>query len=104
MYGDRSLVVVTVYPGQGEAAERVAVELDELITRETFEPLEMSNAPFSLMLAGFGRKESYTVTRRKRIDLREEVAERIAHEIKATLLRAFSARDQNDGYPLEREA
>jgi ABC-type thiamine transport system ATPase subunit len=101
-------VVLTIYIGQfGERREQVAVPVSEALLYELSEPQELSDSPFSLMLAGNFRGDMFaamsnTVERRKRVfKMREHFADEIAKAVKRALIAKLGDKDKTDGYSKE---
>lgn len=97
-------IEVTVRTGQyGDQVHRFALDLEPDIYRDLTEPLELSDNAFALSLKSIGRHsaESYATTRRRKLVMRQEMADRIARQIAAKLVEHFGDKDQTDGYSKE---
>jgi hypothetical protein len=99
-----ALVELTVRWGEyGEQQKSVAVQIGEDLTRELMEGAELSDDPFSLMMAmgclSGRRMENHPVVLRRRIfKMRRAVAEDIARAMVPALMKAFGVNDELDGY------
>lgn len=99
-------VELTVRSGEfGEKATTVVIPLSSELLRELQFGVELSDKPFSLLLAspGFfgGRGDAHTI-RRKVFAMRRAVAEEIARAAVPALMEAFGVNDETDGYRKER--
>ena len=89
------------YGSYGEQSKTVAIPISEMLMRELMERVELSNEPFSLMIASpcmFGGGEDAVTIRRKTFAMRREIAEQIAHSMVPALLDAFGVNDELNGY------
>lgn len=95
-------IELTLYIGQyGERVERVGLPISESLARDLTEPVELSDEPFSLLLASpglFGGKGDAVTIRRKKFKLRRETAREIAKAIEDKLVDLFGVNDEIDGY------
>ena len=98
---DRAQVELTVRFGDcGQQAKTVAVPISEDLTRELIGRVELSNEPFSLLLASpgaYGGKGDAVTYRRRVFKMRRAVAEEIARAMVPELLKAFGVNDELDG-------
>jgi hypothetical protein len=107
-----SVRLTVCYGTFGEQSKTVGVPISERIARELMGTVELSNDPFSLMIASpgmMGGKGDAVTIRRKAFQMRREVAEQIASAMVPALMEAFGVNDEVDGYratdlsPEERE-
>lgn len=100
----QALVELTLrYGDYGSEIKTVAVPISEDLTRQLLGPVELSDEPFSLMLASpsmFGGKGNALTARRKTFQMRRQVAEEIARAMVPELMKAFGVHDELDGYPV----
>lgn len=98
----RSLIELTVRFGDyGQHSKTVAVPIDEDLSRELLGSVELSDEPFSLMLASpstFGGRGNAVTIRRQTFKMRREVALKIARDMVPALMEAFGVNDELDGY------
>jgi hypothetical protein len=94
----RAFVEVAVHPGGMESPRVVRVPLSEDIAREVFEPLELSDDPFALLLNSYPLGRDYAVVRRKKLEYRGYIAKEVAEAVNRALKEAFGAQDTTDGY------
>ena len=106
-----ALVSLTIRYGQyGEQSKTVAVPISAHLTHELMNGVELSDEPFSLLLASpgmFGGKGNALTIRRKTFEMRRVVANEIAYAMAKELCKAFGVNDRLDGHKLdelEREA
>lgn len=87
----------------GETVHAFALQLPEDIMADLCEPLELSDNSFSLALKSLGRgnEESYATVRKRKLKMREAMADRICQVMKKELLEHFGDKDQTDGYSKE---
>lgn len=101
----RALVELTVRFGRfGEQQKTVAVPIDERMTRELMQAVELSDDPFSLFVASpgvFGNKGDAVTIRHRTFKMRREVAKAIADAMVRELMRAFGCNDELDGYKVD---
>lgn len=98
----KSGIRLTVYIGEyGQREETVALLLPDGLAHDLREPMELSNEPFALMIAGAGRTGDFIELRRKSFQMRRDVAEDIGRQVAAELIRMFGARDEVNGYKQE---
>src|SRR5712671_1425243 len=91
-------IVVTVRSGlYGQDMKSFAIPISEHLMRELHEPVELSNEPFSLMLASF-KTISAVEIREQKFQMRRETARKIARMIEDMLVEEFGSNDQTDGY------
>ena len=102
---NRALVELTVrYGAYGEQQKTVAVPISEDLTHELMGRVELSDEPFSLLLASpgaFGGKGGAITMRRKTFAMRRDVAKQIAAAMVPELLKAFGINDELDGYRVD---
>jgi hypothetical protein len=102
---NRALVELTVRYGEfGQKQKTVAIQISEDLRRELMEGVELSDDPFSLMMASpglYGGKGDAITIRRRAFKMRLDVAKKIAADMVPALLDAFGANDQLDGYRLD---
>lgn len=95
-------VDLTIRYGEwGEQSKTVVVPVSKMLMKELIEKVELSNEPFSLMIASpcmFGGRGDAVTIRRKTFEMRREIAEQIAKAMVPALLRAFGVNDELDGY------
>lgn len=85
----------------GDQAQELALPIDERLLRELMEPFELSDEPFSLLLASpalFGGVGDAITIRRKRFAFRAATAKDVAQLVERALLEMFGERDETDGY------
>jgi hypothetical protein len=99
---DNALVTLTIrYGTYGHESKSIAVPIDATISRKLLGTVELSDAPFSLMLASpsmYGGKENAVTVRRKTFEMRRDVAEQIARAMVPAMLEAFGVNDELDGH------
>lgn len=105
MSDQRAFVELTLrYGAFRDKHKTVVVPINEELTRELLEPVELSDSPISLLLASpgmwGGRGNAYT-KREQTFKMRRAVAEEIAKAMVPALLEAFGVNDELDGYRLE---
>ncbi len=102
---NRALVELTVrYGAYGEQQKTVAVPISEDLTQELMCRVELSDKPFSLLLASpgvFGGKGDALTMRQKTFAMRRDVAKQIAAAMVPELLKAFGVNDELDGYRVD---
>jgi len=80
---------------------RVPVDVSAQLLRELSEPVELSDAPFALLLASpgmwGGRGDAITV-RKKAFAMRKDTASEISDKIVNALVKFFGRNDKTDGY------
>ena len=95
-------IELTIRHGQfGEKQKTVALRIDEDLMRDLMGHVELSDEPFSLMLASpgmFGGKGDAVTMRRAKFKLRQDVAQKIAKDMVRAMVEAFGANDELDGY------
>lgn len=92
------------YGFYGEQEKTLAVPISESLTRELMGGAELSDDPFSLMLASpglYGGKGNAATIRHKAFEMRRSVAEDIARAMVPELMKAFGVNDQLDGYRVD---
>lgn len=98
----RAQVELTLRIGQyGERVQSVAVPVGEDLARQLMEPVELSDEPFSILLASpgmFGGRGDAVTIRRKAFVLRKDVARALADQLTKELLKLFGDKDELDGY------
>ena len=98
----KAWVELTVrYGYYSEQSKTVALPISEDLTRELMTGVELSDEPFSLMLASpgmFGGKGNAVTIRERTFKMRREIAEDIAKLLAKELLKAFGVNDELDGY------
>jgi hypothetical protein len=98
---DRALVELTVRYGEyGQQQKTIALPISEDLTRELMEGVELSDEPFSLILASpavFGGHEDAVTLRKRTFKMRKEIAQAIANAMVPELLKAFGVNDELEG-------
>jgi hypothetical protein len=98
----RALVELTLRMGPcGERVKTVALPIDDRLARDLTEPLELSDEPWSLMLASpclYGGRGDAVTVRRRAFALRRETAREIGRAVAEKLVEMFGAEDEVDGY------
>lgn len=101
----RAQVELTLRLGQyGERVETVVVPLSEGIARdlmEPMEPMELSDEPWSLMLASpglMGCKGDAVTIRKRTFKMREGYSKEIAAALTDKLVELFGSEDRVNGY------
>lgn len=92
------------YWGFGEYCKSVVIPISADLIQELMGKVELSNEPFSLMLASpgvFGGKGNALNIRNKAFELRREVAQAIAEAMIPELIKAFGCNDELDGYKID---
>jgi hypothetical protein len=101
----RALVELTIrYGAYGQQAKTVAVPISEGLTRDLLGGVELSDEPFSLLLASpgaWGGKGGAVTFRRRAFKMRRDVANEIARAMVPELLKAFGVNDKLDGYKVD---
>lgn len=102
---NKALVELTIrFGAHGEHQKTVAVPISEYLTQELMGRVELSDEPFSLLLASpgmFGGNGDAVTVRRKAFQMRRAVAEDIAAAMVPELCRAFGVNDELDGYRVD---
>jgi len=102
---NRALVELTIrYGTYGEQQKTVAVPISEYLAQELMGKVELSNDPFSVLLASpgaFGGKGNAITMRHKTFAMRRDVAKQIANAMVPELLKAFGVNDELDGYRVD---
>ena len=102
---NKAQVELTIRYGPfGHETKTVAVWIDEDLTRELMGGVELSDEPFSILLASpgaFGGKGSAVTIRQRAFTMRRRVAEDIARAMVPALLQAFGVNDELDGYKVD---
>lgn len=105
MNNGHALVELTIRYGPfREKSKTLAVPISEDMTRELMAGVELSDRPFSLMLASpgmFGGHGNAVEIRRKAFRMRKAVAVEIAKAMVPVLIEAFGVNDEIDGYRVE---
>jgi hypothetical protein len=92
------------YVAYGQESKTVSLEISEDLMRELSESVELSDEPMSLLLASpgaFGGHGDAVTIRRRKFEMRRELAEEIAASMVPALLRAFGVNDRVDGYRVD---
>ncbi len=92
------------YGPYGSQSKTVAVPISEGLARELMNGVELSDEPFSLLLASpsmFGGKGNALTIRRKAFEMRQSVAQEIAKAMVPAILEAFGVNDKLDGYSID---
>ncbi|MGL4557080.1 MAG: hypothetical protein ACRCV5_06235 [Afipia sp.] len=101
----KAQVELTIRYGEfGEQVKTVAIPISEGLTQELIGKVELSDEPFSLLLASpgvYGGKGDAVTIRRKAFAMRREVAEDIARAMVPELMKAFGVNDELDGYRVD---
>lgn len=101
MSNEPSIELTIRYGTYGEQQKTVAIPIDEYLMRELMGRVELSDEPFSLMLASpglFGGKGDAVTMRRKTFTMRRDVAQQISKAMASELVKAFGVNDELDGY------
>ena len=102
----KSLVTLTIsYGDYGQQSKSIALPISEDLARELMGRVELSDDPFSVLLASpgmYGGKGDAVTIRRKAFKMRREVAEEIARAMIPAMMQAFGVNDELDGYNVER--
>lgn len=94
------------YGCYGEQSKTVIVPIGEQLREELMEPVELSDNAFSLLLASpgmFGGKGDAVTIRRKKFQMRRDIAQSIAQSLVPELIKAFGVNDEIDGYSKEND-
>lgn len=99
---EQASVELTIRHGRfGEQVKTITLPISEYLLRELMCTVELSDDPFSLMLASpglmGGRGDAVTI-RRKAFTMRREAAKDIARLLVQELTNAFGVNDELDGY------
>ena len=102
----KSLVTLTISYGEyGHQSKSIALPISDDLARELMGRVELSDDPFSILLASpgmYGGKGDAVTIRRKTFKMRREVAEEIARAMIPAMMKAFGVNDELDGYNVER--
>lgn len=102
----KSLVTLTISYGEyRQESKAIALPISDDLARELMERVELSDDPFSILLASpgmYGGKGDAVTIRRKKFKMRREVAEEIARAMVPAMMQAFGVNDELDGYSVER--
>lgn len=104
MRGKATVELTIRYGEVGEQVKTVAVPISEDLARELMGKCELSDEPFSVMLASpglYGGKGNAVTFRRRAFKMRREVAETIASAMVPELIKAFGCNDELDGYKVD---
>ena len=94
-------VTLTVYTGRDFRSHRLAVGISADLTRELSEPVELSDEPFSILLASpglFGGTGDAVTIRENKFKMREATAREIAGALTTALVAYFGRNDETNGY------
>ena len=95
-------VELTIRYGEyGENRKTVVLPISEGIIRELMGGVELSDEPFSLLVASpgvFGGKGNALTIRKKTFSMRRDIAEKISRAMVPALMEAFGVNDEIDGY------
>ena len=101
----KSLVTLTISYGEyGQQSKSIALPISDDLARELMGRVELSDDPFSILLASpgmYGGKGDAVTIRRKTFKMRREVAEEIARAMIPAMMKAFGVNDELDGYNVE---
>ena len=78
-----------------------ALKLNPVIVRDLMQSVELSDEPFSLMLASpslYGGRGNAITERANKLEDRRAFAESIAKQIVNSLMKVFGSNDKRDGY------
>jgi hypothetical protein len=92
------------YGRYGEQSKSVAVPVSEGLMEDLMEPVELSDEPWSLLIASpafYGGKGDAVTMRKRSFKMRREVAQEIARAMVPALMAAFGVNDEVDGYRRE---
>lgn len=97
------LIELTIHYGEFRQHKKtVCLNLSEDLVGQLLERVELSDEPFSLMLASpsfYGARGGDAVTiRRKKFEMRRSVAVEIASAMVPALMESFGVNDELDGY------
>lgn len=102
---ERARVEITVWTGRDWRPHTITVPVDSHLMRELTEPMELSDSPFSLLLASpkFGvhpfEAMGETLQLRKRtFVMRKDFAEEISKALTQALVDYFGDGDKTNGY------
>ena len=102
---NKAQIELTVRYGRyGEQSKTVCVPISAGLADELMNGVELSDEPFSVLLASpgaFGGKGDALTFRRKAFQMRRAVAQEIARAIQPALMNAFGVNDQLDGYKVD---
>ncbi len=94
-------VELTIRYGYGHESKTIAIQISDSLARELMHGVELSDDPWSLLLASpgmsGGRGDARTI-RREAFKMRREVAEEISRAMVPALLKAFGVNDERNGY------
>lgn len=100
-----ALVELTIrYGAFREVSKTLAINISADLTRELLDGVELSDDPFSLLLASpnaFGGRSDALTMRRRAFQMRRSVAEEIAAAMVPAMLAAFGVNDKFDGYRVD---
>lgn len=91
-------IELVVRTGSEYTVHSIALPVDERLLHELSEPMELSDEPFSLYVAGGHRGRDVTEVRRKMFRMREAHAKDIANSLAKALVDYFGRNDRADGY------
>lgn len=82
----------------GYESQTVAVPVSEHLLYELSEPMELSDEPFALFVAGGFRGKDVVEVRKKKFAMREGTAKEISAALTKALVEHFGRNDKTDGY------
>lgn len=95
-------VELTIRYGEfGHESKTVAINLPPDLTRELMGRVELSDEPFSVLIASpgmFGGHGDAVTIRKRTFKMRKEIAKEIAAAMVPAMLEAFGVNDELDGY------
>jgi len=98
-------IEATVYYGTyGEKSKTCTVPIGEGLMRDLMDSVELSDDPWSVLLASpgvFGGRGDAITIRRKAFEMRHEVAKEIGAAVARELPKIFGTNDKVDGYKKE---
>ena len=107
MSNDTARIELTIrYGCYGEKSKTVIVPISEHLRGELMEPVELSDDPFSLLIASPGLRGGYgdaVTIRKKKFKMRHDIAQSIAQYLVPELIKAFGANDKMNGYNMEND-
>lgn len=97
----RARIEIIIRTGLDYEVHRLAVPVSEYLLRELSEPMELSDNPISLFIAGGHRGRDVVEVRRKKFLMRDATANEISKALTNALVEYFCRNDRMDGYTKE---